>query len=128
MNKYPWLEEYLLSKPGGVRDFKEEWQWDRYRVREKMYAAICTPDVKYEPHQGRTMVLLKAAPADCLMLRETYPDIVPGFYSDKRTWNTIYLDGAVPDQVLRELCDQSYRLVMAGLPKRVQRELTEEEM
>lgn len=50
---------------------------------------------------------------------------MPGFYSDKRTWNSVYLDGAVPEQVLRDLCDMSYQLVAAKLPKYVQRELTE---
>ena len=69
------------------------------------------------------MVILKCDPRLAEAFRAEYPDIVPGFYSDKRTWNSIYLDGAVPDQVLRDLCDLSYRLVTDQLSKRVRQEL-----
>ncbi len=121
--KYGWLDEYLLKNPGAERDFKAEWQWDRYLVGEKMFAAICTPDPKYAPHNGRSMVILKCEPLLAELLRKEYPDVVPGFYSDKRNWNSVYLDGDVPDDVLRGLCDRSYRLVFDKLPKKAQKEL-----
>lgn len=124
MTNYPWLDSYLLSKPGAVRDFKVEWQWERYLVREKMFAAVCTPDPKYTPHMGRTMVILKCDPLLAEAFREEYPDVVPGFYSDKRSWNSIYLDGAVPEPILRDMCDMSYRLVVSKLTKKVQAELS----
>lgn len=125
MNRYPWLEDYLMAKPGAEQDFKLEWQWQRYMVRGKLFAAVCTPGQEHRPHAGRTMVILKCDPRLAEAFRAEYPDIVPGFYSDKRTWNSVYLDGAVPEQVLRDLCDMSYQLVVAKLPKYVQRELTE---
>jgi len=121
--KYGWLDEYLLKNPGAKRDFKAEWQWDRYLVGGKMFAAICTPDPKYAPHNGRSMVILKCEPLLAELLRKEYPDVVPGFYSDKRNWNSVYLDGDVPDDVLRELCDRSYRLILDKLPKKTQKEL-----
>lgn len=125
MNLYPWLEDYLMAKPGAEQDFKLAWQWQRYMVRGKLFAAVCTPGPEHRPHAGRTMVILKCDPRLAEAFRAEYPDIVPGFYSDKRTWNSVYLDGAVPEQVLRDLCDMSYQLVAAKLPKYVQRELTE---
>lgn len=39
MNKYPWLDGYLLKKAGAVKEFKEEWQWWRYLVGGKQFAA-----------------------------------------------------------------------------------------
>ncbi|WP_251448832.1 MmcQ/YjbR family DNA-binding protein [Vermiculatibacterium agrestimuris] len=123
MNRYPWLEDYLLSKPGAVRDFKLEWQWHRWLVAGKMFAALCTPDPKYAEHAGRTMVILKCDLRRAELYRAEFPDVVPGFYSDKRTWNTVYLDGQVPEAVLREMCDESYALVTAKLTKALQREL-----
>lgn len=123
MNNYPWLEEYLLAKPGTVREYKLEWQWDRFLVAGRQFAAICTPGPEHREHAGRTMVLLKCDPDRALLYRGEFPDVVPGFYSDKRTWNTVYLDGAVPEEVLREMCDESYALVTAKLTKTVQREL-----
>lgn len=123
MNRYPWLEAYLMSRPGAEQDYKAEWQWQRFLVRGKMYAAICTPGPEHGVHAGRTMVILKCDPRLAGGLREEYPDIVPGFYSDKRHWNSVYLDGSVPEDLLRDLCGMSYRLVVEKLPKYVQREL-----
>lgn len=122
-NKYAWLDAYLLSKPGAMRDYKPEWDWLRYLVAGKQFAAICTPDEKYKPHGGRTMVLLKCDPMLAELYRQQYADVVPGFYSDKRTWNSVYLDGAVPEETLRAMCDMSYALVFAKLTKKVQQEI-----
>ena len=123
MTNYPWLDGYLLSKPSAERDFKVEWQWERYLVRGKMFAAVCTPDSEHKPHAGRTMVILKCAPRLAEAFRAEYPDVVPGFYSDKRNWNSVYLDGAVPETLLRDMCDMSYSLVVAKLPKKVRETL-----
>ena len=123
MNNYPWLQAYLISKPGVERDYKLEWGWHRWLVGGKMFAAVCQPGPKHAVHAGREMVLLKCDPRMAELFRAEYPDVVPGFYSDKRTWNTIYLDGAVPEQVLRDMCDMSYDLVFSKLTKKLQREL-----
>ena len=121
--KYEWLDGYLLSKAGAVHEYKPEWQWDRYLVGGKQFAAVCTPDPKYQPHGGRSMVILKCEPMLAELLRSQYPDVVPGFYSDKQNWNSVYLDGEVPDEALREMCDNSYRLVFERLTKKAQAEL-----
>ena len=123
MNNYPWLQDYLISKPGVERDYKLEWGWHRWLVGGKMFAAICQPGPEHAVHAGREMVILKCDPRMAELFRAEYSDVVPGFYSDKRTWNTIYLDGTVPEQVLRDMCDMSYDLVFSKLTKKLQREL-----
>lgn len=125
MNRYQWLDAYLMEKPGVEKDYKAEWAWLRYRVGERLFAAVCCPDERYGAHAGREMVILKCEPALAELLRAKYADVVPGFYSDKRHWNSVYLDGAVPDEILRGMCDQSYRLVWEKLTKRLQREILE---
>ena len=60
------------------------------------------------------------------LLRARYPDILPGFYSDKRTWISCLLDGELPEEVLRDLCGRSYALAVEKLPKYVRRELAEQ--
>ena len=102
MNRYDWLDAYLLDKPGARKDYKAEWQWFRYLVAGKMFAALCRPGPEH-------------------------PDVIPGFYSDKRHWNSVYLDGAVPDQALRGMCDLSYRLVFEKLTGKAQREILGED-
>ena len=123
MNRYQWLDAYLMEKPGVEKDYKAEWAWLRYRVGERLFAAVCCPDERYGAHGGREMVILKCEPALAELLRAKYADVVPGFYSDKRHWNSVYLDGVVPDEILRGMCDQSYRLVWEKLTKRLQREI-----
>lgn len=125
MNRYPWLDAYLMEKAGTEKDFKEEWAWLRYRVREKMFAAVCQPEPKYQPHNGREMVILKCDPQRAELYRSQYRDVVPGFYCDKTHWNSVYLDGSVPDEELRAMCDHSYDLIFGKLTKKVQKEILE---
>ena len=120
---YTWLDEYLLSLPGAEKDYKPEWQWFRYMVRGRLFAAVCSPDAKHRTYGGHDLVNLKCDPAESELLRAQYPEILPGFYTDKRTWIAALLDGALPDEVLRDLCAKSHRLVLEKLPKYVQREI-----
>ena len=49
--------------------------------------------------------------------RARYAAITPGYHLNKRHWNTVALDGSVPEEELLELIDHSYELVVAGLTK-----------
>ena len=124
-----WLHDYLRSKPGAGHDYKLEWQWDRYLLRDKMFAAVTAPPegMKDGRYNGHPLLNLKCAPRLAEAFRAQYPDaILPGFYMDKRTWIAVKLDADLPDSVLRELCDLSYKLVLEKLPKYVQKEIQEE--
>jgi predicted DNA-binding protein (MmcQ/YjbR family) len=68
-------------------------------------------------------VSLKCEPELAEQLRISYPTIVPGYHLNKRHWNTITLDGSLSDQLVHDLVEDSYDLVVAGLPKRVRDEL-----
>lgn len=121
--KYEWLDGYLLSLPGAEKDYKPEWAWFRYMIRGKLFAAVCSPEAKYQTYGGHDLVNLKCGLAKAGLLRAEYPEILPGFYCDKRTWIACLLDGDLPDEVLRTLCAESHRLVLEKLPKYVQREI-----
>ena len=121
--RYEWLDEYLLSLPGAEKDYKPEWSWFRYMVRGKLFAAVCSPGPEHRTYGGHDLVNLKCDPAEAELLRARYPDILPGFYTDKRNWIACFLDGGLPDKVLRDLCAGSHRLILEKLPKYVQREL-----
>lgn len=123
MEKYEWLDEYLLSKSGAVKDYKPEWEWFRYMVGGKMFAATCRPGPQYKPYDCREILQLKCEPLLAEALRNEYPDIIPGFYMDKQNWNSIYLDGEVPENVLRDLCDRSYSLIFSKLTKKAREEI-----
>ncbi|WP_406395430.1 MmcQ/YjbR family DNA-binding protein [Streptomyces sp. NBC_00887] len=61
-------------------------------------------------------VNLKCDPDDAVRLREKYAAIVPGWHMNKRHWNTVTVSG-LPGRTVRELIEDSYDLVVAGLPK-----------
>ena len=121
MNRYPWLDETLLALPGCEKDFKAEWGWHRYQVGGKLFAATCAPGPEYKVVGGHEILSVKCDPQLSELLRSQYPDIVPGFYMDKRCWISILLDGSVPDDLLRKLCADSYSLIFSKLTKKAQR-------
>lgn len=76
--------------------------------------------------QGRYPDFYAKAPAGLRsVLREQYPDIVPGYYMNKEHWNSLSLQGTVPDDLVREMVDRAYETVLRSLPKRVQRDIEE---
>nr|WP_202122039.1 MmcQ/YjbR family DNA-binding protein [Streptomyces sp. BA2] len=64
-------------------------------------------------------VNLKCDPDMAVQLRAAHPEIVPGWHMNKRHWNTVTVDAELPDAMVRELVEDSYDLVVAGLPKAV---------
>lgn len=111
----------LLKKDGVTKDYKEEWNWIRYMIGGKMFVAICL-DEDHNPYY----ITLKLDPMDGEFLRKQYEDIVPGYYMNKVHWNSIKPDGEVPDDLLKDLLDKSYGLVLAGFSKRKQAEILAE--
>lgn len=62
-------------------------------------------------------ITVKCDPNDALAWRARYPAVRPGYYMNKQHWNTVALDGSIPDQEILEMIADSYRLVVAGLKK-----------
>ncbi len=116
--KYNWLDNYLLSKKGVMKDYKAEWNWDRYLLKDKMVAAVC-----YSDDNIAKFITLKLEPLEGDMLRKKYPDIIPGYYMNKIHWNSIVIEGNVPDDVVKNMLDKSYSLILSGLSKKVQNEI-----
>ena len=62
-------------------------------------------------------VSLKCEPGIAEILRQNYAAVTAGYHLDKHHWNTIVLDDSVPDDVLDDLVQDSYQLVLAKLTK-----------
>ena len=116
--KYDWLDEYLLKKKGTSKDFKEEWNWIRYKIDDKLYCAVCLDDNK-KPYY----ITLKLEPLEGEFFRDKYDDIIPGFYMNKVHWNSIKPDGCVPNEVMKDLFDKSYNLILKSFSKKKQKEI-----
>ncbi|MFI8181495.1 MmcQ/YjbR family DNA-binding protein [Actinacidiphila glaucinigra] len=62
-------------------------------------------------------VSLKCEPDLAVRLRAEHAAIAPGWHLNKRHWNTVTLDGSLPDAMVCELVEDSYDLVVARLPR-----------
>ena len=69
------------------------------------------------PDDVPSRVNLKCDPDRALELRDEYDAIIPGYHMNKRHWNTVYLDETLPPELVRDLIDHSYDLVVEGLKK-----------
>lgn len=116
--KYTWIDAFLLQKKGVSKDFKAEWNWIRYLLGEKMFAAICLDDQNQPAY-----ITLKLDPPEGDFLRRQYEDIIPGYYMNKQHWNSVKADGNVPDDLLKDMLNKSYQLVLGGLTKKKREEL-----
>lgn len=116
--RYNWLDEYLLNKRSVTKDLQPVWNWIRYHIGGKMFAAVCLDD-QNQPYY----INLKVDPTEGEFLRDQYEDIIPGYYSDKQNWISVKPDGAVPDELLKDLLDKAYHLMLGGFSKKRQREI-----
>jgi len=104
------LKARCLAWPGAQEEFPFGDEVSVFKVGGKMFAA-CHLDG--EPLQ----LSLNCDPELAVQLRASYPAIVPGYHLNKRHWNTVTLDGSLPDQMVTDLLGDSYDLVVASLPK-----------
>ncbi|MER7015513.1 MmcQ/YjbR family DNA-binding protein [Saccharopolyspora sp. NPDC000359] len=110
------LKAACLAMTGAREEFPFDESTSVFKVAGKMFALS---RLDAEPLR----VSLKCEPELAVQLRLTHPAITPGYHLNKRHWNTVALDGSVPDQLVRDMIEDSYDLVVAGLPKREQEKL-----
>lgn len=116
--KYDWIDAYLLAKVGVSKNLKKEWNWIRYVIEDKLFVAICLNDDN-EPYY----ITLKLPPDEGIRLREIYEDIIPGYYMNKTHWNSIKVDGDISDELMEDMLDQAYQVVLSSFSKKRQLEI-----
>lgn len=105
------------AKPGSVEDYPFGAEVAVFKVAGKMFALVPLGSLPGS-------VSLKCDPDLAIGLRGRHPAITAGYHLNKRHWNTITLDGSLPDDQLLDLIDHSYELVVARLPRAVRDKLT----
>ena len=111
------IYEYCRAKAHVSESFPFDENTLVFKVAGKMFALL-----SLEANPLRTN--LKCDPERAVELREMYPCVKPGFHMNKKHWNTVELDGSVPDSTIFEWIDDSYNLVVAGLPAKIRNSLT----
>ncbi len=109
------LRNYCLSLKGVEEKMPFDDKTLVFTVKGKMF---CLTDIEnYE------FVNLKCNPEKAVELREQYSEVIPGYHMNKKHWNSIKPEGKVTEQLLKQWILDSYHLVIANLPKKIQKEL-----
>jgi len=107
---YKKLKKTLLKKKCTQEDFPFGPDVAVFKVINKMFA--CT---KFEETPLR--VNLKCHPEEADVQRALFNAVLPGYHMNKEHWNTVILDGEIPEEIIFEMIDTSYELVAKGLKK-----------
>ena len=111
------LHAYLLSQKGATEERPFGPETAVYKVMGKMFALV--------PDDNPLRINLKCDPDEALALRDMYQAVAPGYHMNKRHWNTVTLDGSIPQNEVLRMIDVSYALVVKGLKKADREKLIE---
>ena len=104
------FREYCLTKPSATEGTPFGPDVLVFKVSGKMFALAALDELP-------TTVNLKCDPDLALDLRDRYEQVRPGYHMNKKHWNTVEIENAIPDAELRKMIDHSYELVIKRLPK-----------
>jgi len=116
------LRDFCIAKKGVTEHFPFDKVTLVFKVMGKMFALTSLNNWE----KGEEKINLKCNPEKSEELRTTYEGIFPGFHMNKKHWNTVIINSSdVSDDLAKELINHSYDLVVKGLTKKLQKELTE---
>jgi predicted DNA-binding protein (MmcQ/YjbR family) len=110
------LREYSMAKKHVTESFPFDNETLVFKVMNKMFALTGI-------NKSPLTVNLKCDPENAVALREEYSCVLPGYHMNKQHWNTVVIDGSVDDRLVMQWIDDSYNLIVASLPKRVQAQM-----
>jgi predicted DNA-binding protein (MmcQ/YjbR family) len=97
------LREYCISKKDVTEGFPFGENTLVFKAQGKIFALANLV--------GELSINLKCDPVFAIELRERYPSVTPGYHMNKTHWNTINLDGTIPDKEIFSWIDHSYELI-----------------
>jgi predicted DNA-binding protein (MmcQ/YjbR family) len=106
---------YCLSRPGVTESLPFGPDTLVYKVLGKIFALA--------PLDDSFSINLKCDPELTVSLRERYNCVQPGYHMNKKMWNTVYVDGSINDDLLREWIDHSYDEVVKKMSRKQQDQL-----
>jgi predicted DNA-binding protein (MmcQ/YjbR family) len=104
------LRDHCLSFLGTEETFPFGFENSVFKVAGKIFALS-----RLTEHPLR--VSLKCEPALAEQLRDAHAAVIPGYHLNKRHWNTVTIDGSLPDEMVRDMVEDSYDLVLSALPR-----------
>ncbi|RKX88441.1 MAG: MmcQ/YjbR family DNA-binding protein [Candidatus Cloacimonadota bacterium] len=110
------LRNYFTTKAGSFEDFPFDETTMVIKIQNKMFALIA---LEKDPLE----ISLKCDPYLAESFRTQYKAVSAGYHLNKRHWNSIVLDGSIPNKVVLEMIDHSYQLVFDKLTKKNKAEI-----
>lgn len=104
-----YLREYCLAKKGTTESFPFDEETLVLKVMGKIFAII--------PLERGNHIVLKCEPERAIELREEWEEITAAYHMSKKHWNDVNCNGRLDIQLVRELIDHSYDLIVASLKK-----------
>ncbi|WP_027709441.1 MmcQ/YjbR family DNA-binding protein [Zooshikella ganghwensis] len=104
------LKQYILEKPEAAEDYPFGPDVAVFKVLGKMFALVSSED-------GILNLNLKCDPVEAVQLRDLFSAVRPGYHMNKKHWNTVIIDGSLPNSEIERMIDNSYSLVVKGLTK-----------
>ncbi|AWB56383.1 MULTISPECIES: MmcQ/YjbR family DNA-binding protein [unclassified Colwellia] len=118
---------YLLDKAETIEYFPFGEDVSVFKVKHKMFATLALGKGNEKGTQGKMAghycINLKCEPDEAVMLRDVFSAVIPGYHMNKVQWNTVILDGSIPQGEIERMMDNSYRLVVSKMPKKEQTSL-----
>ena len=110
------LRDCCLSLLGSEEEFPFGPETSVFKVAGRIFALSRLA-------QAPVRVSLKCDPALAEQLRGAHPAVIPGYHLNKRHWNTVIIDGSLPDTMVADMIEDSYDLVVSKLPRARRRAL-----
>lgn len=112
------VHTYLMNKPlvKLTQPFAKD--VDVYKVNHKMFATLALSNEGGTDENGEPIwwLNLKCDPDEAQSLRDIFPAVTPGYHMNKRLWNTVILDGSIPQGEIERMIDNSFNLVVDNMP------------
>lgn len=110
---HAWAKRFALELPFTEHCWPFGPQYDVFKVGGKIF-------MLFTEHHCRPVVNLKSDPQKSLVNQQIYPSIAPGYHMNKKHWISVYAGEDITVSLLNDLINDSWNLVVDGLPKREQ--------
>jgi predicted DNA-binding protein (MmcQ/YjbR family) len=113
------LNRYLLNKPFASVSQPFGEGIDVFKVKNKMFATLALGK-KDQENTSYWWLNLKCEPDEAAILRDIFEAVIPGYHMNKRHWNTVILNGSIPQGEIERMIDNSFLLVVSKMTKKEQ--------
>ena len=110
------LRDHCLALPGSAETYPFGPETSVFKVSGKIFAISRLTERPLR-------VSLKCEPLLAEQLREAHPAVLPGYHLNKRHWNTVIIDGSLPDRMIKDMIEDSYDLIVSKLSRSRRRAL-----